>query len=227
MFQRRACAGLRIRRLEKQPVATMNDDTPFRHVSASPLTWPFNLERHKGARETSRFKAPSTVHVAVIETLRQLSIMGVSDWNVIISSNLQLRRDGLPYSKQPIPQDPGVAVYFRSAKMRPTVLALDKYLSPRENLWAVAKTIEALRGIERWGGGTFSHQAFTGFTAIPPPSPRGWREILDLPGAVDRDLLERQYRRKAQVAHPDKGGSAEAFREVRQAYLEGKKALGL
>ncbi|HGG04708.1 MAG TPA: hypothetical protein ENK28_04565 [Aliiroseovarius sp.] len=34
---------------------------------------------------------------------------------------------------------------------------------------AIGKTLEALRGIDRWGTAEFLNQAFQGFTALPPP----------------------------------------------------------
>jgi len=66
----------------------------------------------------------------------------------------------LPRSDRRAPQDPGAAVYWRNGDKK-LVLACDKYTSVGENLYAIGKTIEATRGIERWGAVT-AEQAFAG-----------------------------------------------------------------
>ena len=42
-------------------------------------------------------------------------------------------------------------------------------------------------------------------------------QILELPGDADADMVQQQYRRLAQKHHPDKGGCAARFNEIRQA----------
>jgi hypothetical protein len=63
---------------------------------------------------------------------------------VILSTNIALRNDGLPYANSREPNDPGVAVYFRYGK-REMCFACDAYTTVRENAYAIAKSIEALR----------------------------------------------------------------------------------
>lgn len=46
--------------------------------------------------------------------------------------------------------------------------ACEKWQDVYGNIYAIGKTIEALRGIERWGTGDMVEQAFTGFVALPP-----------------------------------------------------------
>ena len=51
---------------------------------------------------------------------------------------------------------------------------------------AIAKTIEALRGINRWGTGDMMEAAFKGFSALPAPDTnKPWREVLDTPQCVN------------------------------------------
>jgi len=48
-------------------------------------------------------------------------------------------------------------------------LACDRWDKVQDNIYAIAMTIEPLRGIERWGSGSMVEQAFTGFFALPAP----------------------------------------------------------
>jgi curved DNA-binding protein CbpA len=54
------------------------------------------------------------------------------------------------------------------------------------------------------------------------PSSRGERasawSLLGLPEGADVAAIKQAYRRKALVAHPDRGGDAATFREVTRAY---------
>ena len=41
----------------------------------------------------------------------ELRKMGANDF--VISSNLMIRKDGMPYAGQKMPEDPGIALYFK------------------------------------------------------------------------------------------------------------------
>lgn len=69
---------------------------------AYPLQWPEGWPRTPyGARETdARFRGPTyglTFGRARDQMLAELELLGAK--NVVISSNLELRQDGLPYAK--------------------------------------------------------------------------------------------------------------------------------
>lgn len=166
------------------------------------------------------------------EIILQLSRMGVPDFRVIISTNVQLRRDGLPFSNQRQPQDKGAAVYFKmdSAKpnqpLRECVLACDKWNRVECNLWAIAKHIDALRGQERWGVGTLD-QAFAGYAALPPPSgARDWWIVLGVDRMAGMDTIKTAYRDLARVFHPDAGGTAGQMAELNGALATAKFEKG-
>ena len=93
-------------------------------------------------------------------------------WNVVISSNVPLRQDGLPYASQAGKRydDPGVAVYF-GLKGKALSMARDRFYSPRENIRSLILAINVTRSIERHGGNTME-RAFSGFAAI---APRAWQ----------------------------------------------------
>jgi hypothetical protein len=148
--------------------------------------------------------------------------MGVAQRDLVISTNLALRRDGLPYAGQPQPVDTGVAVYFR-VKGEPRVLACDRWRKIEHNAWAVAKHIEALRGMERWGVGTLE-QAFTAYPAITAGT-SCW-DILGLKcdGATSA-LVETSFKIRARRCHPDAGGSHEAMAELNNARIAALEEL--
>jgi hypothetical protein len=122
----------------------------------------------------------------------------------VLSTNIPLRLDGLPYANHRQPDDKGVAVYF-ALKGQQMCFACDRWDSLADNTQAIRKTIEALRGIERWGTGDMVQQAFTGFVALPAP-PSAW-EVLGLkPGATSSEI-NAAYRDRAKKTHSDAGGS--------------------
>lgn len=189
-------------------------------ITAFPLTWPTGWKRTPRERiQKSRFgksyyQPPSTWDGTqfVLQELRRLGAR-----EAIISSNLELRNDGLPRSGQKDPNDAGAAVYFQ-LNGKPRVLACDRWRSVGENLWAIAKHVEALRGQERWGVGTLD-QAFTGYAALPASSGEHWTDILGLTLSATRDEINQQYRHivMSKGLHPDHNGDPIEFRRVTDA----------
>jgi hypothetical protein len=153
--------------------------------------------------------------------------MGVPDWQVIISSDLKLRTDGLPLSGQREPDDQGVAVWWAEGDGH-RVIALDKYHRIADNIYAVAKTIEALRGIERWGSGEILQRTFTGFTALPHLSTDTWWSVLGVQAHTPTAEVEAVYKSKRSAAHPDRlTGSVTEFNLVQEAWNAFQKERGL
>jgi len=177
-------------------------------TEAFPLQWPLGRPRTPST-QNSRFE--QTNGRAISFALDQIRILGGR--NPVISSNIELRRDGLPYANQRV-DDAGVAVYL-TYKGRQMCFACDKWRDVYDNIYAIGKTIEALRGIERWGTGDMVEQAFTGFVALP--APKSPHEILGVkPGASEEDI-DAAYRQKAKEVHPDLGGSPSAMAELTEA----------
>lgn len=211
-------------------------------VQAYPLAWPIGWKRtgHRTAADfgtvhmpdegtTWKRKRELTIAEATGRVLDELRRMNVAQRDVIISTNLRLRNDGLPLSKQREPEDPGVAVYWKTGG-KSLVIAADCYTKIADNLAAVAATLDAMRSIKRHGGAAILERAFTGFAALPAPvtGQKPWREVL----AVDPDEtstrgIEEAYKRKRFAAHPDReGGSHEAFLAVQAAYEQAARELG-
>ena len=189
-------------------------------ASSYPLQWPEGWPR-TSSPERARFQC--TFGKARDGIVRQLEMMGVGDWTVVISTNVSLRRDGLPYAGQREPEDRGVAVYWMD-KGEQRVIACDRWERVKDNLRAIEKTIEAMRGIERWGSTDIVNKAFVGFTALPAPV-TGWREVLG--DCLSSEDACRRWRELAFDAHPDRGGSNEAMATLNSALYEAQKELGL
>lgn len=207
---------------------------------AYPLSWPdgwkrattrtsaaFNKTRepqYVNGQPVYQGKARLSVADAVKRILVELDRMGVPDWNVIISTNVELRLDGFPRSDRE-PQDPGAAVYWKKKHtdiMR--CMAIDRYTRVADNLAAIAATLDAMRAIERHGGATILDRAFLGFAALPEKASQHWRETLGIT-LVQPTLahIEERFRALVKVHHPDvasgenKRVAEEKFQELVQA----------
>jgi hypothetical protein len=180
-------------------------------IEAFPLQWPAGWTRtNSHMRESGQFS--TTLAGARDGLMAEISRMGGR--MPVLSSNLNLRKDGMPYAQQGSIEDPGIAVYF-TYKGKPMCFACDRYKSPAANTQAVRKTIEAIRGIERWGASDMMERAFTGFAQLDAPA-NGWRSVLD------PDDPEGSYRRLRKTHHPDHGGSSSEFHAVQEAYSQYK-----
>jgi hypothetical protein len=143
-----------------------------------PLCWPAGRPRtadhrrarakfHSQRREQSPYGGPLIRREGVsLATARDDLLAELTRPAVILSTNLKLRQDGLPLAGQAQPTDPGVAVYFKY-KNRDVCFACDRWSKIEDNLQAVRHTIEAFRGIRRWGTGDMVDAAFTGFAQLP------------------------------------------------------------
>lgn len=185
-------------------------------AEAYPLYWPEGWKR-TNYPEPSRFK--TGFGAARVKLSAEIERMGGS--KVIISTNVPLRNDGMPRASAPEPKDSGVSVYFRY-KGKDMVFACDKFRYSRENIYAIAMTIEALRGIERWGASDMMERAFSGFKALAAISGEGenpWM-VLGLGserGSVKPEDIVRAHRLLMMTAHPDKGGNSDQMARINVA----------
>jgi hypothetical protein len=204
-----------------------------------PLSWPDGWKRTKfrtGAafsktREPKyneqnqaiyQGKTRLSVSDAVRRVLTELERMGIKDDDIIISTNVPLRLDGMPRSDQE-PGDPGVAVYWQK-KGQPAMrcMAIDRYTRVADNLAAVAATLDAMRAIERHGGAEILNRAFLGFAALPETASQPWREVLGIEGQATLDIVESRFRNLVKVHHPDHGGDKE--RETFERIVQAREA---
>jgi hypothetical protein len=97
-----------------------------------------------------------------------------------------------------------------------------------DNVRAIALTIEALRGIERWGASDMMERAFMGFTALPANSTRSWREVFGFSGtdSIRLDEVNDRFRKLALERHSDQGGSDDQMCQLLQARDDARRELG-
>lgn len=197
-----------------------------------PLEWPKDYPRTKD-QKGSRFRNNSFAKCRDY-LFNQLRLMlPYSERNtIVLSTNIPLRQDGIPYANYRQPDDKGVAVYFQY-KGDSVVICCDKWDKIEDNMWACAQTIESLRAIERWGVSDFLKRSFTGFNALPPANSaakpkRDWWVVFKYasrPGreSCDWSGVKAQYRSLAKEKHPDAGGSTEEFQELNTAFKEAEQ----
>ena len=191
-------------------------------AEAFPLAWPEGwpcTPYHK--RGKSRFGRNLGFN-EIKKLLSELRLLGAR--NVVISSNVPLRNDGLPYASEANRKydDPGVAVYF-TLKGKGLSMARDQYSTPWENIRSLTLTVSAIRSIERHGGSTMMERAFSGFAAIAPPDwKKPWREVFGVKPDWRGDIAA-LYKEKARNRHPDVGGNDTLMAELNLAYEEAKR----
>lgn len=192
-----------------------------------PLHWPDGQPRTPAhLRERSIYKV--TQDRAQRDLIRELELMGAKD--VVLSTNLRLRNDGLPYANQKRPDDPGVAIYWTTASGTKVGFGCDRFTRIRCNMRALGLTVAALRAIDRAGCTDVLEGAYRGWAQLPATTrayTRPWHVVLGFdPDATPQRLaLRARYRDLARKRHPDHGGSNEQMSELTDAYDRAKKEL--
>ena len=188
--------------------------------TAYPLAWPEGRPR---TERPTRARFDVSFARARDELCTELQRLGAR--LPVLSTNVELRLDGLPYAGRPEPKDTGVAVYFQYAD-RQMCFACDRWDRVQDNIRAIERTINAMRGIERWGTGEMMKRAFSAFEALPNPARQDWRATLGLRPDADLSDAEAAYRQGVKQFHPDRPtGDAEQFHKINQAIEQARKEL--
>lgn len=182
----------------------------LRYPLKYPLCWPEGWRRTPpGKRKRAPYKVGE--EQAKRELIHSIYLLRATE--VVLSTNIRLRQDGLPFSNQPRLDDPGVAIYFRRHGALQAI-ACDQWDLIGDNYRALGLAIEGLRAIERSGASELLERAFTGFAALPAASAIPWKVILGFhpDEHVTVQDVQRAYRELARLRHPDvPGGSVAAF----------------
>lgn len=192
---------------------------PPQQIPTYPLCWPDRIKRTP-FRTSSAFKTGLPAAIKNVQSSLRLlaSDSGKRIEHLSISSNVTLGADK--------PADPGVAVWFMWDGLQ-VCIPVDRYERVEHNLQAIHHILEARRVEVRHGGIEIVRASFAGFAALPAPrSDRHWSEVLGIPGTASLAAVKDRFRELAKTAHPDGGGSAEAFNEIRAAFDQAKKEKG-
>lgn len=133
----------------------------------------------------------------------------------------EIRRDGMPRSDAK-PSRPGVILSFRS-RGKDLSFPCDRYCDWKDNVRAIALSLQALRAVDRYGV-TRRQEQYTGWAALPnPDSPRpdGLAILVRASGMSAEDVVRNPtaaWKSAAKVLHPDRGGKASDFVAAQAAY---------
>lgn len=192
-----------------------------------PLAWPVGFKRTKN-RQRSKFRRTGrsyrdrawTVAEGTDEVEKQLRLMGCLK-GAVLSTNVELTLSGRPYSNRRSPDDPGAALYFTRGK-HPQVIACDKWDRVADNIRALAKTLEAMRGLDRWGCSEVIERAFTGFKALPDGGNLDhWWDLLGVSASCTYEDARAAHARLARQWHPDTNSdpaAAATFTRLNEAW---------
>jgi hypothetical protein len=169
------------------------------------------------------------------KTLRDLDreLIAVKAWNTVIEIDApasEIRRDGMPRADART-RGPGVIIsyelhYKNSNRVDRFVFPCDTYNDWQDNVRAIARTLEALRAVDRYGV-TRDGQQFSSFKAIPAQTSATksveWAaSVLRQHAGVVFDIEDfnqcrAAYRAARSKAHPDAGGSPDSWHAVQAA----------
>lgn len=204
------------------------------NVAVRPIdAWPGQLLK-PGERRSSQFRAKWSDTLELLD--REL-------WNlnaraVVLQMAVQpgqVRKDETGLLAHVRPEHPGIVLSFTGGKGALSY-PCDTFVTWHDNARAIAKTLENLRAVDRYGvskGG----QQYTGWSQLPPGRPMAGpmtreeaaafiAEHADplgrIPGMqtglLAGRVVEAAYRSAAKVLHPDSvGGSTEAFQRLQEA----------
>lgn len=181
-------------------------------------------------RSAARFRLTAgRVYEALADEIRM-----VSGSDVIIEAGFrddQIRNDGWPYSSAR-PEHSAVRVSFTTPRYGPLSFDCATFSNIDDNLHAIAKTMNALRAVERYGA-VKGGQQYRGWKQLPEqPAPTQdpiakaaetlanasglstSANVLTTPGTTH---LEEVYRIAARKNHPDLGGDPAKMAAINDA----------
>lgn len=136
-------------------------------VQFEPLRqWPDGHERTPvEKRGSSRFRAPYSSTLELLE--KELRMLGAE--NVVVQMDIHpgaIRNDGLPYSNAKMPEEESGVVLSFEVGGEQYMYPCDSYADWKDNLRAIALTLEKLRAVDRYGVSQSGEQ-YVGWRALP------------------------------------------------------------
>lgn len=181
----------------------MNEKTAY------PLAWPKGWPKTELKEDNEKFQ--TTLASALKGLKRECQLLGGS--KLILSSNYTLGNEN--------PKDSGVVAYFEYNKSQ-VAIPCDRWKRVEHNVRAIALTIEAMRGMDRWGAKHMITAMFSGFKALPEKAGGvdPW-EVLGIQSTINTTEADitAAFRLRSKTEHPDMpGGSNEKFAVLREAH---------
>ena len=198
---------------------------PVRPMGAS---WPGRL-RKPNEHEHARFKANWSRTERLLN--RELGAIGATSAVMHLDvRDRDLRKDGeLRANARPV--GPAVLIAFNHPKLGALAYPCDLYYDHKDNIRAIAKALEALRMVDRYGV-TRNGEQYAGWRKLPPGTGRteggmtvdqAFSHIARLSGYGELSIRElRKTYAAARLAsvwkvHPDHGGSTSAMHRFNMA----------
>lgn len=209
------------------------------NVTYRPLSdWPGQRTAERDRRR-SPFSAKWSTTIDELD--REVHHLGARD--VVIEIGLDerhIRNDGLPRANAPQPVDPGVIVSLPRTAHGPLRYSCDAFTRWQDNLRAIVLGLESLRRVERYGIAKRGEQ-YAGWKQLAEATlsrdqarERLMRVLAEhhspltaVVGLVEADYDRACAKRALHLAHPDRGGDPDVFRnEILPAYqrLTGERA---
>jgi|GEM_PF-2913785 len=186
------------------------------------VMWPDGLPRTEKPKP-SKF-SDKALHDVLNSLRKELALVKAAE--ITLCSELPLGRSGVPIQGWKRGDDPGVVLYY-TAGGRKLCIPADHWDYPLCNIHAITKTIEALRGIERWAGGAMAGMVAFQFAALPAAATPWWMTELDLGPEATLADAEESFVKLTKIHHPDLTGRGDGSKQARlnEAIAEARKVL--
>lgn len=176
---------------------------------------PWDTTQPKCALRRSQFKAPLSKTLRLLA--RELDFLGATKLVILLDVREQdIRLDGNPRANARV-GNPCVAVSFESREHGPLRYATGEYDDWKDNLRAIALSLEALRAVNRYGVANSGEQ-YRGWRAIPKSTdPADSIQTEEQAQAFIEEQHGGSIRDALFATHPDHGGDVDEFRKVVRA----------
>jgi hypothetical protein len=184
------------------------------------LDWPDRFERTPAAEREPYPHGFEVSRTAAFRSLwEELRRLDVRNPRIETAAPHTQEEPWRPYSDRD-PDDPAVVARWEDDDGQGFAAPCDRWDNLRDNARAIAKYLDAKRGIDRWGvatvAGEFSTAALPSGEAAEPADPPP-HEVLGVAPDAPEAVVEGAARARIKEAHPDQGGSGEELQRVKRA----------
>jgi hypothetical protein len=114
---------------------------------------------------------------------------------------------------------------------KPVSIACDRWTRVEDNIHSLELTVNALRGIERWGSSEMLERAYQGFAALPEKAgdtdgDQAWWIVLGVDPEWPLKQMESVYKQASLIHHPDRGGTHEKQAQLNEAIAQARAEKG-